>query len=93
MNLVAHFLELRACQTQISYVHYQQVVISAVSHELVTTLHKILGQNFRVNLYLLNIIFELWCINYLKLSGKSADCLIMRSTLKHREYSIIDFRG
>ena len=90
MNLVAGFLELGTGQTVGTHVQKKEVVLGAVRHQGVPTLHELVCQGLGIRFYLFAIFLEFWGSNLFKLSGKCGNLVIVGAALKHGEYSKIE---
>jgi len=78
-------LNLAAGQAEWAQVHHQEVVVSAVRHQLVALLYQSLGQGAAVLLDLNAVLLELWGGGLPQGGGHGGDSVVVGSALVGRE--------
>lgn len=91
MDFVTGFFKFRASETVGAHIEQNQVVVGSSSDESMTTLHQLVSESLSIGFHLFTVIFELWGGYLFKLSCKSGNLVVVRSSLEHGENCKIYF--
>lgn len=90
MRFVQRTLDLGTGETFVDAAHEDDMVVSAVRHQFVASLHELIGHGFGVLLHLNGVVFELGGPGLLQLGREGSDLVVVRATLTLWEDAKID---